>query len=447
MDGIFNFLDKYLMGPMGKLSTKQFVRGVMGAGVATIPFSIVGSAFLILNVLPQAFPVLEGVWEATFTRFTNLYMIGNWFTMGVLALYFNIVMGYELTQIKAQDFNLPLNPVNGALLGLMAFLFTMVELTIQDGYVLFVEGEGYVNGVSYGNFATRLGSSGIFAGMLMATLAVWIYKECIQRGWSIKLPDAVPAGVSRSFSALIPCFAVALCVIIINAILIMFGYDIFTILAVPFGFISSIAGSWYGVAIINFLIHALWAVGIHGANIVGAFFNPIVLSNLEHNINVMNNGNGSYEVFAGEFQNMFIFAGGSGGTLGLCIWMCFAAKSEQLSVLGKAAIGPAIFNINEPLIFGVPIMYNPNLIIPFICAPTITSIVVYFLIASGIFPPVIAQVPWPTPGILGGFLGTANLMGGVLALIGICLNFLIYFPFAVAYDKKLLKEEKEAAVA
>lgn len=447
MQAVFNFLEKYLMGPMSKMSTFQFVRAIMAAGMATIPFTIIGSFFLILNVLPQAFPFLEGAWAASVDRLTNLYMIGNWFTMGVLALYFNIVMGYELTSIKAQEYNLNLNPVNGALLGMMAFLFTMVEETWSDGQFAFVEGEGYINGVAYGNFASRLGSSGIFTGILMATLAVWIYKECVARGWTIKLPDAVPPGVSRSFTALIPCACVALVTIVLNGLLILIGYDLYSIIAVPFGFVANIADSWYGVAIINFLIMALWSVGIHGANIMGAFYNAIVLANLDHNVQVLQSGEGTYKVFAGEFQNMFVFCGGSGATLGMCIWMCFAAKSEQLSVLGKAAIGPAIFNINEPLVFGVPIMYNPNLIVPFILSPTIVSVVSYFLIATGIFPPVIAQVPWPTPGVLGGFLGTANIMGGLQALLMILLSFVIYFPFLKAYDSKLVKEEKEAEAA
>ena len=102
MDKIFGFLEKNIMGPMSVLASKQFVRAIMAAGVSTIPFTIVGSAFLILGVLPQAFPFLEGIWAASFDRLTNLYMIGNWFTMGVLALYFNIVMGYERTKIKVE---------------------------------------------------------------------------------------------------------------------------------------------------------------------------------------------------------------------------------------------------------------------------------------------------------------------------------------------------------
>lgn len=106
---------------MGKLSQKQFVRAIMAAGMGTIPFTIIGSAFLILNVLPQVFPALEGIWAASFDKITNLYMTANTFTMGVLALYFSIIMGFELTSIKANEYDLNLSPITGAMLSMMAF--------------------------------------------------------------------------------------------------------------------------------------------------------------------------------------------------------------------------------------------------------------------------------------------------------------------------------------
>ena len=445
MDKVFEVLEKYLMGPMGALSQKQFVRAIMAAGMATIPFTIVGSAFLIIGILPQAFPFLEGIWAATFDKIQPLYMVANRFTMGALAIYFNLAMGFELTSIKVQEYKLNLSPLNGALLGLMAFMMTIAELEFVDGAYILKEGDGVINGVAYGDFASRLGSSGIFVGILMATLAVFLYKLCVQRNWTIKLPEVVPAGVSRSFTALIPAFVIAFCVIILNGLLILIGYDLFTIIEVPFGFISKIADTWYGVFIINVLISALWSVGIHGANIISALYSPFTLANLETNAAYAKGTSDTFRTFAGEYQNMFVVCGGSGATLGMCIWMCFMAKSEQLSVLGKAAIVPAIFNINEPLVFGVPIIYNPNLIIPFILAPSIVSVIAYFAISTGMVPPVIANVPWPTPVGLGGFLGTASIMGALLAIVDAVVAFLIYLPFLKMYDSKLVKEEAEMA--
>lgn len=449
MQKVFDFLEKYMMGPMGKLSQKQFVRAIMAAGMGTIPFTIIGSAFLIINVLPQVFPALEGIWAASFDKITNLYMTANTFTMGSLALYFNIIMGYELTQIKANEDNLNLSPITGAMLGMMAFLMTITEMVIVDGQYVFAEGDGYISGIAYGSFANRLGTSGIFTGILMATLAVWIYKTCVQRNWTIKLPEAVPAGVSRSFTALIPCAAIVFAVLILNGLIMMTGYDLFNIIAIPFSFVGKIADTWYGVLIINLLIHALWSVGIHGANIIGAFYSPFTLQNFQTNADIFTGkAEGAYTVFAGEFQNMYVVCGGSGATLGMCIWMAFCAKSEQLKALGVASLPSGIFNINEPIIFGVPIIYNPNLIIPYILAPTVAAEIAYFAIASGMFPPVIANVPWPTPGLLGAFIGTGgNFMGALLALICIVVAFLIYYPFLTKYDSQLAKEEAAAEAA
>lgn len=449
MQKIFDFLDKYLMGPMGKLSQKQFVRAIMAAGIGTIPFTIIGSAFLILNILPDVFPVLDGIWAASFDKLQNLYMTANTFTMGSLALYFNIIMGYELTKIKAKEFNLNLSALNGALLSMMAFLMTIVEMAVVEGTYAMVEGEGYICGIAYGSFANRLGTSGIFTGILMATLAVFLYKTCVQRNWTVRLPDVVPDGVSRAFTALVPCAVIAFTVLILNGLLLLTGYDLFSIIAIPFGFVGQIADTWYGVLIINLLIHGLWAVGIHGANILSAFYSPFTLANFAHNAEIMTGAaTGNYATFAGEFQNMFVVCGGSGATLGMCLWMAFLSKSEQLKALGVASVPAGIFNINEPLIFGVPIIYNPNLIVPFILAPTAASMIAYFGISSGMFPPVIANVPWPTPALLGGFIGTGgNWMGAVLSLICVVVAFLIYWPFLKKYDKQLVAEEKAAAAA
>ena len=201
-------------------------------------------------------------------------MIGNTFTMGILALYFTIIMGYELTKIKAEYHNLDLSPLNGSMLGLMAFLFTMVQLIVKDGGIAYIKG---------------LGSSGIFTGIIMAYLAVSIYTYCVKKGWTIKLPNVVPSGVSRSFTALIPTFVVAFLVLIINGLLVLTGYDIYSIIEIPFGFVKNILNSWYGIIIVELLVHILWSVGIHGASIIGSFYTPFALANLEINQNLLLN--------------------------------------------------------------------------------------------------------------------------------------------------------------
>lgn len=439
---VFAFLEKYLMGPMGKIASFRIVRAIMAAGMACIPFTIVGSMFLVLNVIPQTFTFLEGFWNSTFLKIGDLYMLANKATMGILALYFCLVIGYEYTKIYADEEDLDVNPLNGALLSMFAYFMAIPQLVMDDGKMVLVnimkKDVNIFNGWEMsGDGVSRLGTTGIFTAIIMSIIAVQLYRLCVKRQWIIKMPEAVPEGVSRSFTALIPAFLVAFVILAFTGILVAFDTDIFKIIALPFGFVVNLTSSWIGILVIYFLIHALWIVGIHGANIISAFITPIVLSNMQLNIE------GANIPFAGEFQNSFVVMGGSGATLGLCVFIAFLAKSEQLRVLGKASLAPGLFNINEPLVFGLPIVYNPFLAIPFFLAPMVSASIGYWTIKLELVKPIIAQVPWPSPIGFGAFIGTAgSLMAVLVSLICGFVAFLIWFPFIKIYDKKLVEQEK-----
>ena len=439
---VFAFLEKYLMGPMGKIASFRIVRAIMAAGMACIPFTIVGSMFLVLNVIPQTFTFLEGFWNSTFLKIGDLYMLANKATMGILALYFCLVIGYEYTKIYAEEEDLDVNPLNGALLSMFAYFMAIPQLVMDDGKMVLVnimkKDVNIFNGWEMsGDGVSRLGTTGIFTAIIMSIIAVQLYRLCVKRQWIIKMPEAVPEGVSRSFTALIPAFLVAFVILAFTGILVAFDTDIFKIIAVPFGFVVNLTSSWIGILVIYFLIHALWIVGIHGANIISAFITPIVLSNMQLNIE------GANIPFAGEFQNSFVVMGGSGATVGLCVFIAFLAKSEQLRVLGKASLAPGLFNINEPLVFGLPIVYNPFLAIPFFLAPMVSASIGYWTIKLELVKPIIAQVPWPSPIGFGAFIGTAgSLMAVLVSLICGFVAFLIWFPFIKIYDKKLVEQEK-----
>lgn len=439
---VFAFLEKYLMGPMGKVASFRIVRAIMAAGMACIPFTIVGSMFLVLNVIPQTFTFLEGFWNSTFFKIGDLYMLANKATMGILALYFCLVIGYEYTKIYADEEDLNVNPLNGALLSMFAYFMAIPQLVMEDGKMVLVNIANKDMNIFKGwemsaDGVTRLGTTGIFTAIIMSIIAVQLYRLCVKRKWIIKMPEAVPEGVSRSFTALIPAFLVAFVILTFTGILVAFNTDIFKIIAVPFGFVVNLTSSWAGILVIYFLIHALWIVGIHGANIIGAFITPIVLSNMQLNID------GANIPFAGEFQNTFVIIGGSGATLGLCLFIALLAKSEQLKVLGKASLVPGIFNINEPLVFGLPIVYNPFLAIPFFLAPMVSASIGYWTIKLELVKPIIAQVPWPSPIGFGAFIGTAgSLMAVFVSIICAIVSFLIWLPFIKIYDSKLVEQEK-----
>ncbi|MCX8596141.1 MULTISPECIES: PTS cellobiose transporter subunit IIC [unclassified Gilliamella] len=434
----FVLLQKYLMTPMAKISQFKIVRAVMAAGMASVPFCIVGSMFLVFNTLPMTFTGLETLFQNTIFKVSDLYMIANTATMGILALYFNIVVGYELTKIEEEETGLKVNALNGAMLSVFAFVMTLPELVLQNGSMVLLSDQSEVfNGLRLQPFVFRLGTSGIFIAIVMAIVATQLYFLCVRRNWVVKMPETVPLGVSRSFTALIPTFVIAFTVIILNGILIFFGTDIFDIIGVPFTFVTNLTKSWLGIMVILFLIHALWVVGIHGASIIGAFITPIMLANMNENVG------GAHIPFAGEFNNSLVILGGSGSTLLMTFFIAFCAKSSQLKILGRASAVPAIFNINEPIIFGMPIVYNPYLAIPFLLAPMACGTLGYFAISSGFMNPIIALVPWPSPMGLGAFIGTGgDYRAMFVAILSAILALVIYLPFVKMYDNKLYKEEQ-----
>jgi PTS system, lactose/cellobiose family IIC component len=445
MNKLFEFLEKYLMGPMGKVSTWRPVRAIVAAGMASIPFTIVGSAFLVLSVIPQAFNIqfIVDLWGNSFDKIQALYLLAYKCTMGILSLYFAVVIGYEYTKIYVEEEELNLNPLNGGLLAVFAYFLTIPELTYSKGMILAVTGKTTIGGWTIGGDSlTRLSTSGMFTAILMSILAVQLYRLCVKKNWVIKMPEAVPEGVARSFTALIPGFVIAFVVLLINGIFILFGTDIYKVIAIPFAFVSHITNTWLGIVVIYLLVHALWIVGIHGANIVMGLVNPILLANMAQNVD------GKFIAYAGEFTNSYVTIGGSGATLLLCFYIAFRAKSDQLRMLGKAAMGPAIFNINEPLIFGLPIVYNPILTVPFILAPIVSASIGYWSVQLGLAGKAIAQTPWPTPIGIGAYVGSGGNIGAfVVAFICALAAFVIWYPFIKMYDTKLYKEEMNSAEA
>ncbi|MFD1398963.1 PTS cellobiose transporter subunit IIC [Lacticaseibacillus suilingensis] len=445
MNKFFGFLEKRLLPPLNKVANTKVVRGIMNASLAAVPFTIVASIFLILNNLPTIFPFAATFFQNTLLRFSAFYSIGNTMALGTIAIYYSLAIGYYYIEEYRKAGEEKLNAFTGSILSLFAFLMTIPSIIWKNGAAVgvstkVVENSGSVNGLALANgWITRFGGVGIFISIIMGILAVQVYRFCVNRNLTIKMPEGVPAGVSRSFASLIPLVLVAFLVIIIVSVLGFLGTDIHALLSAPFGFVKYLTGSWLGMVIILLLIHLLWIVGVHGTAIIkNSFINPILLVALTENIN------GSHNIFAGDFINMWVFLGGAGGTLGLALLMNFAAKSKQLKILGHTAIIPAIFNINEPIIFGAPIVYNPYLIIPFLVNPIVSASLAYFAIKIGIVGVVNTAIAWVLPVGVGAWLGTGgNIPAVILAFINLALSIVIYYPFFRMYDQKLLAEEKD----
>ncbi|WP_334333450.1 PTS cellobiose transporter subunit IIC [Companilactobacillus sp. HBUAS59544] len=432
----------------GKFAGSRFVRAIMDAGYSVIPFSIIGAIFLILTVLPQAFPIpgFAALYANSLGRFTNLFQVIYNASMGILALIFAGQFTFSYTKIYEHEEKLNLVPINALFMFLMGFFITVPQLIWKSGTIQFQQSLKPDNIIGAGiavstSGITRIAAVGIFTGLVVGWITVQVYRFTIKHNWQIKMPASVPAGVANSFSSLIPGLCVAVVIGVINLALVLAGTDLFKVLYIPFSFISDITNTWWGFLIIIFLIHFLWWFGIHGATIMSSFYTPIILANMAANVKGANN------FFAGDPLNAFVIIGGSGATLGVAIWLATRARSAQLREIGKVEVVPAIFNINEPLLFGLPIVYNIDLFIPFIGAPLVSGLVSYFAVTLKLVPKIILQQPWPTPVGLSGFIGTASWKGAVLSVVCAVVAFLVWYPFIKRYDNRLLKQEQENAAA
>lgn len=189
----------------------------------------------------------------------------------------------------------------------------------------------------------------------------------------------------------------------------------------------------------------LWACGLHGANIVGGVMAPIWFGAMDANRIAFQAGDALPNIFTQQFFEIWINIGGSGATLALVVTMFLRSRSKQMKQLGKLAIGPAVFNINEPIIFGMPIVMNPMLLIPFIITPLVTLVLTYIGMSTGLVAkPAGIAVPWTMPPIFSGYLATGGkISGAVMQAINIITAFIVYYPFFRMWDSQKLKEENE----
>ncbi|WP_208560566.1 PTS sugar transporter subunit IIC [Marinilactibacillus kalidii] len=426
-----NALDKLsdVLSPLAfKLDANRYLSAVKAGFFGAMSLLIIGSIFLLFANLPiegyDGFmsSILGAEWKSYFEVPYDM-------TMEIMTPFVMIGMAKSLANYYKVD------DIGAILVSLVAFFILTPTITGADE----------VRGIPMLN----LSASGLFVGMISAIIATEIYRMVIQKGWVIKLPDAVPSNVARSFSALIPAFFV---IVLFNFIRIGFSlisYEtahafIFQILQMPLLALSRTLPTTFIIFIFEGL---LWSFGIHGSNIVGAVMNPIWLNLTAENLAAFKIGAELPNIINAQFYNNFIKLGGAGATLGLAFCIVLFAKSQQYKTLGKLALVPGLFNINEPLIFGLPIVLNPIMMIPFLLMPLVMSALTYFVMSAGFVPYANgANIPWTTPPIISGFL-LSGWRGGVWQMIQIVLSAGIYYPFFRIVDQKAYKLETEGTEA
>lgn len=416
MNSFFAFLEKHLLPPMEKLSEQRHLRAIRDGIISTIPLIIVGSFFLII-----AFPPVPA-WTAAVAPYVAKILYPYRLTMGAMALYASFGIGYNLSKTYKLD------PLAGGSLSAAAFLLTSLPIAVKE------------NDLGWTLPLGNLGGAGMFTAIIMSIFAVEIMRIAKEKNLTIKMPEGVPESVASSFAALIPASVIIIVIWIIRDLL---NFDIQQAIINLFKPLVVAGNTLPGVLIPILLVTLLWACGIHGDSIVGTVARPIWLTLLDGNMAAHAAGKAIPNIAPEPFFQWFVWIGGSGATIGLVLLM-LTAKSRYLKDIAKASLLPGICNINEPVIFGAPIMLNPLLMIPFIVAPLVNGIITYFAMYSGIVAKPVILAPWTLPAPIGAFLATGgDLKAVVLVLINILIATIIYYPFFKAYDKKMVSEQEE----
>lgn len=414
MNKFFQFIENVLMPPMTKLSEQRHLRAIRDGIVSTIPLIIVGSFFLIIASPP--IPALAELVAPHAAKILFPFRL----TVGLMSLYASYGIGYSLAK------SYKLDGISGGILAMVAFLLTIIPLNI--------DGTGWVVPIA------NLGGSGMFVAIIMSIFAVEVMRFLQKRNIMVRMPEGVPDSVARSFEALTPAIVVMVVVWLIRDIL---NFDIHAFIMNIFKPLVYAANTLPGVLVPVFLITLLWSAGIHGVSVVGSVARPVWLVLLEQNMEAVASGAKILPNIGPEpFFQWFVWIGGSGATIGLVILFLFS-KSKYLKKLGKAALIPGICNINEPIIFGAPVMLNPILAIPFIIGPIITTIVTYAAMYFNIVARPSVLPPWTLPAPIGAYLATGgDWKAFILVIVNIAIVTAVYYPFFKVYEKKMLEEEK-----
>ena len=441
---ISNLIEGRLAGPLEKLSNQRHLRAIRDGIIATLPLIIVSSLLMVIafsyNQMPESWGIRQVIQDNAVAILLPYRM-----SMYIMTLYAVFGIGYSLA--KSYD----LDGLSGAILAELTFLLTIVPVSIPDvtesisalaetnaelSTFLSALPSGYVIPAEY------LGSAGMFIGIISAFIGVEIYRFTQVKGFKITMPAAVPPAVARSFESLTPTIIIILGV---STITMWLGINVHQLVGNLIKPLISVTDTLPSTLLIIFLIMFFWSFGIHGDSVVSSLARPIWLILLDQNTAAVASGGVATHNGVEPFLQWFVHIGGSGATLGLAILFCVKAKSKYGKTLGRTTILPSIFNINEPMIFGAPIVLNPMLLIPFIVTPLILATIAWIATAMNLVNCAVTIAPWTLPGPIGAYLACGgDWRAAVLNVILIIISIIIYYPFFKMYDNELLAEEKEA---
>lgn len=405
-----------------KVSRNIYLRAIRDGFIAGMPVILFSSVFLLIAYVPNIFGYS---WPSDIEA---LIMKPYGYTMGIIALLVAGTTAKSLTDAMNRKLE-STNQIN--------FLSTM--LAAISGLLLLasdpIDG-GFANGF--------LGTKGLLTAFLAAFITVNIYKVCVKNNVTIRMPEEVPPNISQVFKDVIPFALSILSLYVLDIIFRNFlGNGVAEGIGKFFEPLFTAADGYLGITIIFGAYALFWFVGIHGPSIVEPAIAAITYANVETNFQLLQAGEHANKILTSGTQMFIVTMGGTGATLVVPFMFMWLTKSKRNKAIGRASVVPTFFGVNEPILFGAPIVLNPIFFIPFVLTPIVNVWVFKFFVDVLGMNSFSVNLPWTTPGPLGIIMGTGfGLWSFVLAVALIVIDVMIYYPFVRVYDEQILAEEK-----
>ena len=425
MNKLIEFIEKGKLF-FEKISRNPYLRAIRDGFIAAMPVILFSSIFLLVAFVPNIFGF---TWS---DEVVAAIMKPYGYTMGIVAVLVAGTTAKSLTDA----FNRPLPKTNQ-----INFISTMIAsisgflLLASDG----IEG-GFANGY--------MGTKGLLTAFLAAFITVNIYKVCVKNNVTIRMPDEVPPNVSQAFKDVIP-YALSIFVLygIDLATRQFLGTNVAEAILKLFEPLFTAADGYVGITIIFGAYALFWFVGIHGPSIVEPAIAAITYANVETNFQLLQAGQHADKILTSGTQMFIVTMGGTGATLVVPFMFMWLTKSKRNKAIGRASVVPTFFGVNEPILFGAPLVLNPVFFVPFILAPIANVWIFKFFVDTLKMNSFSVNLPWTTPGPLGIVMGTNFApLAFVLAILLVFVDVLIYYPFLKVYDEQILSEEQSGKV-
>lgn len=428
-------LQAVLVPLSAKVSSNRVLRAISGGFSAMLPVVMVGAIFTLLSSLNIG-PYQTFI---TNTGLKTLFSVPADFTTNLISLYAVFLIGKSMADQLGMDDK---DAMESAVITLMCFLILTPMGATQTAK------DGVVNTVTNALSVTYFGSAGLFTAMILGIIIPCLHNIFIKKNIQIRMPDSVPPMISKSFSALIPAIVLGFVAVILKQLCAMTSYGsltmlIYGILKAP---LSKLTASPVTYIILLLICNLMWFFGIHGGMVAGSFRDALYTEATLANLTAYGAGQALPNILLTSAWLTIGNIGGSACAIGLMVNMLLFSKSKQYKTLSKIAAPAEICGISEPLVFGTPMVLNPALLIPMLLAPTVTFLLGYAAMATGLVPYMTGvSIPTGTPLLLSGFLAFGSWKGVVLQLVLIVVSTVIYYPFYKVVDAEALAAEKKQA--